>query len=297
MLNLPSVLTVVILYGKLESMVKKRLVRKKVRKKSRNTRPNRKYVLELSEGVLSTTVDVALLLLFLNIEFGFGGKPGPGGVWRAYHKAGEDWEKINYDSIKRALYRLKKKGLIKTIGWGDKVTRQITKQGKKRLEAIVPSYDEKRAWDKKLYLVTYDVPEHQREDRDLLRRYLKKIGCGMFQKSVWLTPYNPTGVLRDFVSDKNLSGAVVVSCIGKDGDIGQEDIEDVVARVFQLDELNDRYKDYLREFGEEEEFSKSQAVFGFFSILGDDPQLPFELLPNGWVGSDAYDLFKEICSE
>lgn len=273
------------------------MAEKKFRKKIKRTRSIRKRILKLSEGVLSNTVDATLLLLFLSAEFGFGGKPGPGGVYRARDKAYEDWDVVNYDSIKRALYRLKKKGLVKTLGWGNKTTRQITKQGKKRLEAIIPFYDEKRTWDGKLYLVTYDVPERQRDDRDLLRRYLRKIGCGRFQASVWLTPYNPTGVLRDFIGDKNLSGAVVVSCIGKDGDVGQEDVKDLVARIFQLDELNDRYADYLEEFGGGGEFSESQAIFGFLAILGDDPQLPFELLPDSWVGDEAYSLFKEICSK
>jgi len=279
-------------------MAEKKITNKKVKKrKTKKTRSVRKRILKLSEGVLSNTVDATLLVLFLSAEFGFGGKPGLGGVWQAYDKAFEDWDVVNYDAIKRALYQLKKKGLIKTVGWGDKVTRQITKQGKERLAAIIPVYDEKRTWDGKLYLVTYDVPERQRDDRDLLRRYLKKIGCGRFQDSVWLTPYNPTGVLRDFVNDKNLSGAIVVSCIGKDGDVGQEDVRDLVARIFQLEELNDRYAEYLEEFGGGGEFSKSQAIFGFLSILGDDPQLPFELLLDKWVGGEAYDLFKEFCSE
>ena len=272
-------------------------VKKKIKRQTKKTRSIRKRILKLSEGVLSNTVDATLLVLFLSAEFSFGGKPGPGGVYRARDKAYEDWDVVNYDSIKRALYQLKKKGLIKTVGRGDKVTRQITKQGKKRLEAIFPSYDEKRAWDGKLYLVTYDVPERQRDDRDLLRRYLRKIGCGRFQDSVWLTPYNPTVVLRDFIEDKSLSGAIVVSCIGKDGDVGQEDVRDLVERIFQLEELNDRYAEYLEEFGGGGEFSKSQAIFGFLAILGDDPQLPFELLPEKWVGDKAYDLFKELCSE
>jgi len=271
---------------------------KKVRKTTKTTkiRPTRRRITELSEGVLSTTVDAALLVLFLSAEFGFGGKPGPGGVHQAMEKAYGDWDEVNYDSIKRAFGRLKKKGLIKTVGWGNKVTREITKQGKKRLEAILPFYDEKRKWDGKLYLVTYDVPECQRDDRELLRRFLKKIGCGMFQHSVWLTPYNPTGVLRNFIEERALSGAVVVSCVGKDGDIGQEDLKELVARIFQLEELNDRYAGYLEEFGGGGGFVESQAVFGFFSILGDDPQLPFELLPDNWMGDEAYKLFQEICT-
>lgn len=284
-------LTAVNLYGKLNLMTKEKKGVKKIKK----SRPTRKRLAELSEGVLSTTVDATLLVLFLSAEFGFGGKPGPGGVYRAMEKAYGDWDEVNYESIKRALGRLKKKGLIETFGRRDKLTAQITKQGKKRLEAIVPFYDERREWDGKLYLVTYDVPERQRDDRDLLRRYLKRIGCGMFQHSVWLTPFNPAGVLRNFVEERGLSGAVVVSCVGKDGDIGQEDLKELVIRVFQLKELNDRYAEYLEEFGGVGEFVESKAVFGFLSILGDDPQLPFELLPDAWVGDRAYDLFVEKC--
>lgn len=270
------------------------MAKRKARKKLKSTK---RQVVEISEGVISKVVDITLFLVFFNVEYGFGGRPSPGGVWQAHDKAFADLENINYDSVKRALYVLKKKGLIKLSGRGDKLSAQITEQGSKRLESIVPFYDEKRVWDGKLYLVTYDVPERQRDDRDLLRRYLKKIGCGRFQDSVWLTLYNPTGVLRNFIGDKNLSGAVVVSCIGKDGDVGQEDVKDLVARIFQLEELNDRYADYLEEFGGEGEVSKSQAIFGFLAILGDDPQLPFELLPGDWVGDEAYALFKELCAE
>jgi len=255
----------------------------------------RKQIVEISEGVLSKVVDIVLFLVFFNAEFGLGGRPGPGGVYRARDKAFEDWEAISYDSIKRALSRLKKKGWVEVLGRGNKVTVQITKQGRKRLEAIVPFYDEKRVWDGKLYLITYDIPERQRDDRELLRRYLRKIGCGRFQDSVWLTPYNPTGVLRDFIGERGLSGAVVVSCVGKDGNVGQEDARDLVARIFQLEELNDRYADYLEEFGGGGKISRSKAIFDFLSILGDDPQLPFELLPDDWVGGEAYVLFRKIC--
>lgn len=273
------------------------MVKRKERKVRRKSKSTRKQVVEISEGLISKVVDITLFLVFFNAEYGLGGRPSPGGVWQANDKAFADLEKINYDSIKRALYGLKKKGLVKLSGRGDKVSAQITKQGLQRLGAIVPFYDEKRVWDKKIYLVIYDVPERQRDDRDLLRRYLRKIGCGRFQDSVWLTPYNPTGVLRDFIGDKNLSGAVVVSCVGKDGDVGQEDVKDIVARIFQLEELNDRYADYLNEFGGGGKVSKSQAIFGFLAVLGDDPQLPFELLPNDWVGDEAYALFKELCAE
>lgn len=268
----------------------------KSKRRKRKTKTTGERLAELSEGVLASVVDATLLVLFLSAEFSFGGKPGPGGVWQAYDKAYEDWDTVNYDSIKSALYRLRRKGLIKLSGRGNTVKAQITKQGRKRLKAKLPFYDEKRIWDKKLYLVTYDVPETQRGDRDLLREYLKTLGCGMLQASVWLTPYDLTDVLRNFIDERDLYGAIIVSCVGNDGNIGQEDIKDLVVRVFRLEELNDRYFDYLDEFEGTKNPSASKAIFGFLSILGDDPQLPFKLLPDDWVGDEAYKLFQEICS-
>ncbi len=265
--------------GKAKKKIKSARIRKAV--------ATRKQILKLSEGVVSTVVDVTLLLLFYSMEYGWSGP-------RAMDKAHEELGEVNYESIKRALHSLGKAGLVKLSGRGDKFKARITKQGKKRLRAKIPFYDEERVWDKKLYLVTYDVAEHKRGDRELLRRYLRKIGCGMLQKSVWLTVYNPTGVLREFVEEKDLVGSVIVSCLGEKGNVGQEDIKDLVARMFQLDELNERYLEYLKKYSRGKKFDRMQAVFGFLSILEGDPQLPFELLPGDWVGDEAYEFFQEI---
>lgn len=264
--------------------VKKRIKSAKVRKAA----ATRRRILKLSEGVLSTVVDVTLLLLFFSAEYGWSGP-------KAMGKAHEELEEVNYESIKRALGALRRAGMVKLSGRGDKFKARITKQGRKRLEAKIPFYDEKRVWDKKLYLVTYDVAEHKRGDRELLRRYLRKIGCGMLQKSVWLTVYNPTGVLREFIEEKNLVGSVIVSCLGEKGNIGQEDVKDLVRRVFNLDDLNERYLGYLSKYSGGKKFDRMQTVFGFLAVLENDPQLPFELLPNTWVGDEAYELFQDIC--
>lgn len=282
------------------------MVKKKIEKdiKSGEDMGNRKAakkvvttVAQASEGVISTVVDATLLLLFLSAEFGGGGRPGPGGVWRAYDRAYEDWGAVNYESIKRALYTLGKQGLTKTSGRGDHLHAEITKKGKERLKARVPFYDEKRVWDGKIYLVTYDVVEERKSDREVLREHLKKIGCGMLQKSVWLTVYDPSDVLREFIKSRGLTGSVLVSRLGKDGGVGQKGVGELVAEVYDLEELNDRYRKYLNQYSGKKKFSKSAAIFDFLSILRDDPQLPFKLLPDDWAGAHAYKVFRKISTK
>jgi len=251
-------------------------------------------VLDLSCGVLATVIDLILFSILYGFEVGTTGY-GPVKVARATDKAFEKASELAIDkeTIKRVIWKASHRHLIKRRK-KRKGFWQITKEGKRRLTSLIPRYDEKRIWDGRLYLVTYDIPEKSRKDRNILREHLKKIGCGMLQISVWLTPYNPTGVLRDFIKEKDLSGAVIVSDIGKDGSVGEEDLDNLISRIYNLDQLNDRYESFIYEV-KRGELDKAQIAFRFLSILADDPQLPFELLPYNWQGKKAYELFKEKC--
>jgi len=83
---------------------------------------------------------------------------------------------------------------------------------------------------------------------------------------------------------------VIVSDMGRDGSIGEEDIRGLIVRVYELEKLNDRYKEWLEEF--DGETIDRWAVMLFLSILKDDPQLPFVLLPKWWKGDIVYQKVK-----
>ncbi len=254
----------------------------------------RDEVLRITEGVVSTATDVALLSVFFGLEMMFTPYSSKG-AWETQRKAYEDWDQVNYETLKRAFYHLKSKGLIECTK--DTVLQpQITKQGLKRLKTAVPFYAKKRVWDGKLYLVTYDVPEEQKKDREVLRYYLKKIGCGKLQNSVWVTPYNPREVLEDFVEKNDLKGAVIISAVGDKENVGDETLAELVARVYDLDELHWQYLQFNKKYYRYKKFKpemKQQVVFDFLSILKNDPQLPFKLLPSDWGGKEAYGIFKK----
>lgn len=87
----------------------------------------------------------------------------------------------------------------------------------------------------------------------------------------------------------------MVSDIGKDGSIGDEDLNNLVNRVYCLEKINQRYKDFINELGTIKVVN-SQIHFQYLSILKDDPQLPFEILPFDWTGDKANSLLKEKTS-
>lgn len=252
-------------------------------KKKSISRVVSRAALALTEGLFSHSVDMTLWLLVyfgeLSIPFHTYGK-----TWRAISAADRFLHQINYDVIKNAIVTAKKHGYIKSVRrhtWPE-----ITKEGKQRLARVIPLYDEKRRWDRRMHLVTYDIPEQQRDDRSLLREYLRRIGCGRLQDSVWMTPYNPIDILRSFIADHTLQGTIIVSDMGRDGSIGEEDIRAMVVRVYGLEALNDRYEKWLDDAQSHE--LDQWSVIHFLSILKDDPQLPFFLLPPWWKGEKAH---------
>ncbi len=255
----------------------------------------KKIIIKISEGVVANLTDFILVQIFFTLELTGSGKITNYTADRAIEAAHNQLTEVNYQQLKLAVYRLKKKGLVKYIKREKILLPQITAAGKKRLKNLLPVYDEKRIWDKRIYLVTYDIPEKKKFDRDTLREYLKKIGCGMLQASVWLTPYNPKEVLREFIEERKLAGQVLISDLGEDGSIGEEDLRELVVRVYNLEDLENRYVEFIQKWGGKKKLNdseKTRIYFAFTSILMGDPQLPFELLPEDWAGNNAYKLFR-----
>jgi len=108
----------------------------------------------------------------------------------------------------------------------------------------------------------------------------------MLQESVWVTPYNPIDTLRSFIDKEGLTGTVIVSALGKDSSIGEEDLVSLLVRIYGLKTLNIRYTTWVGVYRKND--IDQGGLIAYLSILKDDPQLPFELLPSWWKGDEAY---------
>lgn len=249
-------------------------------------------LMKFSEGAVANLTDAALFCTFYGLEVAFCGSPTSSAVWKAAARANKDLKELNYKSIKRAFSYLRRKGLIKTVKEKTYYIPKITKAGLIRLNSLFPIYDEERVWDGKFYMVTYDIPITKNKDRNILREYLKKLGAAALQDSTYISPYNMRETLYGFIEDRGLHGQILISELDKNGSIGDETFEEVIERVYGLRKLNSEYKDFIKEYKNIGNVSSSRIAFHFMSILQDDPQLPFEILPEWWVGDDAYKLFK-----
>lgn len=247
--------------------------------------------------MVATVTDILLFYLFFG--FRLSGPPTSRTAWRAIYAAERDLRHVNYETLKNVFYQLKKRGFIHTLKKELYLDTKITEEGRQRLQSLLPVYNTKRTWDGRIYLITYDIPEKRKRTRDILRENLERIGCGMLQASVWITPYDPREILEEFAKEYKLKDLILVSDVGKDGSIGQMTIEELIGKVYKAEEVNNSYYEFLNKH-EQKKATKlgpedlSKISFDYFWRLKKDPQLPFELLPEDWAGKQAYLLYRRL---
>ncbi len=100
--------------------------------------------------------------------------------------------------IKRVANRLIRKGHVQKEETSDGWIIKITNKGKNeilkfKLEEFKPKKDK---WDGLWRLVFFDIEEVNRKKRDMLRKYLKKLGLKQMQESVWVGPFNVSSEVK-----------------------------------------------------------------------------------------------------
>ncbi|RZT87798.1 PaaX family transcriptional regulator [Pseudonocardia sediminis] len=157
-------------------------------------------------------------------------------------------------------------------------------------------------WDGQWHTVIYSVPETERALREQLRKKLSWLGFGPLTSSVWLSPHDRLDQLRGAFADEP---AVRLDTF-RSRSAGTTSDRDIASRAWDLDELDRDYADLLERYrprlpayraGEPD---GAQALVERMRLITDyrrfpfrDPDLPPELLPEGWSGRRAHEVFTE----
>ncbi len=245
--------------------------------------------MSLTHGLLGTVTDLTLYSFFLTLS-SFGKQPTYIGYDQAFNEASKLLSDFNYQTIYKTLTNLRQKRLV-AYSPIDK-TLSMTPKGKQYLKRLLPEYRQNRHWDGRMYLITYDIPERFHRQRTLLRNFIRGLGAGMLQESVFLVFKNPKSLISSFIEERHLTGMVIVSDLGQDGAVGDEDLSSLIKRIYKLDAINRRYGEFLNSVNNKKRWTPLDVSY-YFSILKYDPQLPFELLPQDWLGDKA----KSLCEK
>jgi len=101
---------------------------------------------------------------------------------------------VDEKRIKQSLENLEKKEIIDLVKKNDKIFVHLKNDNNQQvikysIKALLELKQKEKKWNKKWFMVFFDVPEIQRNKRDYLRKFLNKIGFYRYQKSVYIFPY------------------------------------------------------------------------------------------------------------
>jgi len=238
-----------------------------------------------TRGMAGSATELMLYAIRFNMDLGSSGEH----VWD--EESNKALKEINFSSFKRALTHLRSKGYVNEVE-GTTTGFQLTEAGIAEVAKFIPQYREERDWNGKVYLVNYDLPVTSNSARNAFRDYIKSIGCGLVQHSLWLTPFDPREKLTSYLESHEIDKSnVIVSSVNLEVELYSYQIPSLIEKAFGLEKINNKYKEYIN--AAENGLSRERRIFAFLEVLKNDPQAPYDLIPDDWAGYRAYELFKE----
>jgi DNA-binding transcriptional regulator PaaX len=110
--------------------------------------------------------------------------------------------RLSQAQVSQGIAKLYRKGHLMLTGSEGARKATITDKGRRvaYLHSIKPKKVEKNRWDETWFMVSFDIPTHQRKARDAFRQTLKELGFVQYHKSLYIHPYDYSSEL-DFISD------------------------------------------------------------------------------------------------
>jgi phenylacetic acid degradation operon negative regulatory protein len=216
---------------------------------------------------------------------------------------------LSAGAVRTVLSRMAGKGWLDTVRHGRKSYYFLTERGRKLLEAgeariYHPPRDER--WDGLWYLIAYSIPEERRALRDRLRVRLQWLGFGQLGNGLWISPHRLRGEINELAGELGIADHIQIFRSQYQGYFSNAHL---VAQCWNLPELDHRYEAFLarqrpryegaRADSARQRLTPEAAYVARFWLVHEyrefpllDPYLPRELLPAGWHGGAAAELFE-----
>jgi phenylacetic acid degradation operon negative regulatory protein len=156
------------------------------------------------------------------------------------------------------------------------------------------------AWDGQWRMVIYGAAERDRADRERLRRMLSWLGFGPLAPATWLSPHPRLDDVARALASSPTTKVDLLTCRSA----GRAADREMAARCWDLDGLGRDYTAFVDRLaalppagtlaelpGAEALRLRIELVSAYRAFPFRDPDLPAELLPEGWPGRRAHELF------
>jgi phenylacetic acid degradation operon negative regulatory protein len=212
---------------------------------------------------------------------------------------------VDEQAVRSAVHRIAKRGLLVP-------ERRGAVRGYRLADSAEPLLDEadrrifstaaRARTDDGWVLVSFSVPEHERDRRHVLRSRLSWLGFGNLSNGLWIAPARVADELAESMRRLGFEKYVTVF-VGAHA--GYEPTDELVQRCWDLDGLREMYGGFLaywepvRERWATRRRPDPREAFVDYTLLLNqwrkfpylDPGLPLALLPPDWEGQRAADVF------
>lgn len=212
----------------------------------------------------------------------------------------------NENASRQAVRRLTQRGLLAQEKIGRStfygIPADIVSKQRLRLTRAMTFGQNYSDWDGRWTLVTFSVPEPQREVRRYLRNGLKALGFGDLQDGVWISPRDHRAEATNLLDELGVADGHVMRTTWE---LRSGDLE-AIHRAFKLDELRTQYDEFIAEYSDylaavESGLENREALIRRTKLSSDwlsfriiDPELPMSLLPEDWPRPTARAVFLSV---
>jgi phenylacetic acid degradation operon negative regulatory protein len=238
-------------------------------------------------------------------------------LWGDYvvHRGGEIWVGsliriaaefgLSELALRSVLSRMGRTGWLESTRHGNRSYYRLTRRGRALIaEGTSRIFRPRRgAWDHRWQVVTYSIPETQRELRDQFRKRLTYLGFGSVSAGAWIAPHDLQAEVGELVDDLGVAEYVDLF---RASYVRPGSGPALARRVWPLAELTAAYRQFIDRWqGRESEVERGVTdarafVLRFWLIheyqrfFQEDPDLPAELVPADWPGREAARLFESL---
>ena len=213
---------------------------------------------------------------------------------------------VSAQAVRSTLSRMVRKNWLKTRQAGRNSYYSLTLKSMALLEEGSQRifHPRKDPWDGQWHILVYSIPERQRHLRARLRQRLAWMGFGLLNQATWIAPRDlrqEVEVMLDQLGIRPYVETFRAEHLGFSSD------QEIVKRCWNLSGLNQSYTDFIDHHAPEYQYllehpegrtlcgdftRRFNLVHDYRSLPYVDPNLPPELLPEGWPGDKAILLFQ-----
>lgn len=211
---------------------------------------------------------------------------------------------VGESTVRVVMNRLGKEGWFDARKQGRETTYRITDRAWQMLDEGRERIFERHThpWDRRWAMVIYTVSESDRPLREELRKELAWLGFGALAASTWLSPWDRLKAVEEHFAGRAGLQLDLLRCEST----GLARDREMAARCWDLEALGRDYADLLRTYRPRMpayragRLAPRDALVERMRLTHDyrrfpfrDPDLPEELIPAGWNGGEAHELFLE----